>query len=344
MSIKVENISKKYENGVEVLKNIHLEAEKGEFIVLVGPSGCGKSTLLKIIAGLEKSDSGKIFINDIDITEKKPSERGIGMVFQNYALYPHLSVFENLSFPLKIKKENRYSINDKVKNIAKILELEHLLERKPKELSGGQRQRVALGRALIKSPQLFLFDEPLSNLDAKLRNQTRDEIVNIHKRIGISSVYVTHDQIEAMTMADKIAVINEGKILQFDTPYNIYNMPINVFVAEFIGSPKINLIECIAENGVIKTNDGIELTTRNIKNGEYILAVRPEDLRVSESGGIKNILTKKEFYGDEWIFFCNFGEHKIKFKSKNNVIVEDNQVNLTIEKFLLYERSGELIT
>ncbi len=343
MSIKVENISKKYENNVEVLKNIHLEAKKGEFIVLVGPSGCGKSTLLKIIAGLEKSNSGKIYIDEIDITNKKPSERGIGMVFQNYALYPHLSVFENLAFPLKIKKENRYTINDKVKEIAKILELEHLLERKPKELSGGQRQRVALGRALIKSPRLFLFDEPLSNLDAKLRNQTRDEIINIHKRIGISSLYVTHDQIEAMTMADKIAVMNEGKILQYDTPINVYNNPINLFVAEFIGSPKINLINCSIESGLIKSEGGTILATTNIKNGNYILAVRPEDLKIDKEGKIEIILNKKEFYGDEWILFCNFENLILKLKNRSNSIENTNNVKLSIEKYLLYSTNGDLI-
>ena len=221
-SLRIQNINKYYDNDIQALKNVSLEINKSEFLVLVGPSGCGKSTLLRIIAGLEPHQTGDIYLFDRKLTNLNPGKRNIGMVFQNYALYPHLTVFKNLAFPLEIKKIKKDIIEEKVKEISGLIGLEDLLDRLPKQLSGGQRQRVALGRALIKEPDLFLFDEPLSNLDAKLRNTMRNEIMKIHKNFKTTSVYVTHDQTEAMTMADKIAVMNEGNIVQFDTPKNIY--------------------------------------------------------------------------------------------------------------------------
>lgn len=342
MSLKLTNISKIYPNGVEALKNIHLAINNGEFLALVGPSGCGKSTLLRIIAGLEELNSGSIEINEKDITNSKPADRKIGMVFQNYALYPHLTVFENIAFPLSIKKENRYTINDKVKNISKILELDSLLDRKPKELSGGQRQRVALGRALIKEPDLFLFDEPLSNLDAKLRNSMRDEIVNIHKKIGISSVYVTHDQVEAMTMADKIAVMNKGEIMQFDTPYNIYNSPKNLFTAEFIGSPKINTIKL--NININKLPDFLNDKNLILKDGNYTLAIRPENIRINEEGKYKAKFIKSEFYGNEWIYTCEFENSNIKIKSNIAINTSPNSfINFDYDKYLIFDSNEDLL-
>lgn len=345
MSLKLTNISKKYPNGVEALKNIHLEIKDGEFLALVGPSGCGKSTLLKIIAGLEEMNSGKIEINGIDKSNAKASDRKIGMVFQNYALYPHLSVFDNMAFPLNIKKEDKKTITEKVNNISKILELDTLLDRKPKELSGGQRQRVALGRALIKEPDLFLFDEPLSNLDAKLRNSMRDEIVTIHKKIGISSVYVTHDQVEAMTMADRIAVINKGEIMQFDTPFNIYNKPANLFTAEFIGSPKINTLKFKIENNESNSNMFSNESDLNLQDGEYTLAFRPENIEFSSDGKYKAKLIKSEFYGNEWIYTCEIEDNKIKIKSTNAInSALESFITFNYNKYLIFDANGDLVS
>ena len=240
-SIKLNNISKWFGKN-HVIKEINLDISDGEFIVLVGPSGCGKSTLLRIISGLEDLNEGNISINDSDVTDKIPSERGLSMVFQSYALYPHMNVSENIGFSLKTAGIKKEILKKKVLEVAEILKLENLLDRLPKELSGGQKQRVAIGRAIIREPQAFLFDEPLSNLDASLRVEMRLEIARLHKKLGITTIYVTHDQIEAMTLADKIVVINEGKIIQIGTPSELYNFPINLFVAEFIGTPKMNIL------------------------------------------------------------------------------------------------------
>lgn len=341
MSLKLENISKIYPNGVRALEDISLSIADGEFLALVGPSGCGKSTLLKIIAGLEEFNTGKIEINGKDVSKKKPSERGIGMVFQNYALYPHLSVSENIAFPLKIKKIDKNEIKVRVEKIAKMLELDEYLERKPKELSGGQRQRVALGRALIKEPDLFLFDEPLSNLDAKLRHSMRDEIVNIHRKIGISSVYVTHDQIEAMTMADKIAVMNKGNIMQFDTAKNIYNNPQNLFTAEFIGSPKINTFN---KNILDKMFIFDELKVQN-SNLNFI-CVRPEKIEIHDEKieeGIEVTIEKSEYHGNEWIYYFNFENELIKVKSKIEINSTNNTFYLKFNEIYLFDNKENRI-
>ena len=301
MSLNLENISKTYENGVKAVDNISLSINDGEFLALVGPSGCGNSTLLRVIAGLEEYQGGNIYINGEDVSKKKPSERGIGMVFQNYALYPHLSVFENIAFPLQIQKIDKKTINTKVKQVAKLLEIDEYLHRKPKELSGGQRQRVALGRAIIKAPDLFLFDEPLSNLDAKLRQTMREEIVNIHRKSGKSSVYVTHDQVEAMTMADKIAIINKGQIMQFDSPKNIYNNPSNLFAAEFIGTPKINKIKINSS----ETKEMLVKIRKNYPQTEYI-CIRPENIIIKLEKTLNSIevkFDKFEYHGNEWVYY-----------------------------------------
>ena len=241
--VRLENVSKVYDNGYQAVKEMNLDINDKEFVVLVGPSGCGKSTTLRMIAGLEDISEGKLFIDDNIVNDISSKDRDIAMVFQSYALYPHMTIRENMGFALKMKKLKKDEINQKVEEIAKILKLEDLLDRKPAQLSGGQRQRVALGRAMVRNPKVFLLDEPLSNLDAKLRVEMRTEIVRLHEKLDTTFIYVTHDQIEAMTMGDRIAVINEGRLVQFDTPLNLYFRPKNKFIAQFIGSPKMNLIE-----------------------------------------------------------------------------------------------------
>ncbi|EJL49826.1 ATPase component of ABC-type sugar transporter [Rhizobium sp. CF122] len=241
-SVVLDNVRKSF-GSLDVMKGVDLTIDAGEFCVFVGPSGCGKSTLLRIISGLETSSSGKVFIDGKDVTDAEPSQRGIAMVFQSYALYPHLTVAENIGFGLSLAKRPKAEIAEKVKQTADILQLSHLLDRKPKALSGGQRQRVAIGRAIIRNPKVFLFDEPLSNLDASLRAQMRMELTELHAKLGATMIYVTHDQVEAMTMADKIVVLNGGTIEQVGTPMALYNNPATPFVAGFIGSPKMNLFE-----------------------------------------------------------------------------------------------------
>jgi len=239
--VTVKNLNKYFDNGVHAVKDVTFTAEDKEFVVLVGPSGCGKTTILRMIAGLEEVSSGEIYIGDVLVTNVPPKERDIAMVFQNYALYPHMTVFDNMAFALKMRHIPKEDIKRIVYDAAKLLGIESLLKRKPGQLSGGQRQRVAVGRAIVRNPKVFLFDEPLSNLDAKLRVAMRAEIVKLHHTIGNTMIYVTHDQVEAMTMADRIVVMKDGVIQQIDTPLNIYNNPANMFVAGFIGSPAINM-------------------------------------------------------------------------------------------------------
>ncbi len=245
-SIQFEQVSKNF-GKVNVIKTVDFEIKDKEFMVLVGPSGCGKSTLLRMIAGLEEISSGQLRIDGKVVNDISPKDRDIAIVFQNYALYPHMTAYDNLAFCLKIKGFDKQAIREKVLETARILEIEPILDRKPKAMSGGQRQRVAIGRAIVRSPKVFLFDEPLSNLDAKLRGQMRLEIARLHQRLQTTIVYVTHDQVEAMTLGDRIAVINKGEIQQIDTPQNLYNRPANRFVAGFIGSPPMNFIDGILE-------------------------------------------------------------------------------------------------
>lgn len=243
-SIRFKNVTKTYEGAASpVVPNLNLEIKDKEFIILVGPSGCGKSTTLRMIAGLESVSEGELYIGDRVVNKVPPKDRDIAMVFQNYALYPHMNVYKNIAFGLKLRKEDEKEIDRRVHEAAKVLDLEHLLTRKPKELSGGQRQRVALGRAMVRNPAVFLLDEPLSNLDAKLRTSMRTEISRLHKKLDITFVYVTHDQTEAMTMGDRIVVMKEGVVQQFDTPQMLYEQPSNLFVAGFIGSPQMNFLD-----------------------------------------------------------------------------------------------------
>ncbi|MBK7978879.1 MAG: sn-glycerol-3-phosphate ABC transporter ATP-binding protein UgpC [Ignavibacteriae bacterium] len=239
-NLSIKNLFKSYDQKNYAVNNVNIEIANGEFVVLVGPSGCGKSTILRMIAGLEDITKGEIFIDSRLVNNVSPKDRDIAMVFQNYALYPHMSVFENISFGLKLRKFSKEEINKRVNDASEILGLTDLLDRKPKQLSGGQRQRVALGRAIVRNPKVFLFDEPLSNLDAKLRVQMRTEISKLHKKLGTTMIYVTHDQTEAMTMGDKIVILNNGEVQQIDTPMNLYTKPKNKFVAGFIGSPAMN--------------------------------------------------------------------------------------------------------
>ncbi|MBQ3937554.1 MAG: sn-glycerol-3-phosphate ABC transporter ATP-binding protein UgpC [Ruminococcus sp.] len=244
-SVSLREIYKKYSGGVIAVSDFNIEIQDKEFIILVGPSGCGKSTTLRMIAGLEEISEGELYIGDRLVNDVAPKDRDIAMVFQNYALYPHMTVFDNMAFGLKLRKVPKDEIARKVEEAARILDISHLLDRKPKALSGGQRQRVALGRAIVRNPQVFLLDEPLSNLDAKLRAQMRTEIAKLHQKLGTTFIYVTHDQTEAMTMGDRIVVMKDGYIQQIDTPTNLYQNPVNQFVAGFIGSPQMNFIDAV---------------------------------------------------------------------------------------------------
>ncbi|MDS9466743.1 sn-glycerol-3-phosphate ABC transporter ATP-binding protein UgpC [Paracoccus sp. MBLB3053] len=275
-SVTIREVRKSY-GAVEVMHGVSVDIDEGEFVVLVGPSGCGKSTLLRMLAGLEHITSGDIMIGERVVNDLPPKDRDIAMVFQNYALYPHLTVAENMGFSLKLKGTSRAEIEERVKPAAEILGLAHLLDRYPRQLSGGQRQRVAMGRAIVRDPQVFLFDEPLSNLDAKLRVSMRTEIKNLHHRLKTTTVYVTHDQIEAMTMADKIVVMHDGRVEQVGAPLELYDKPANLFVAGFIGSPAMNMIEGRAEAGSFVASDGQRLPVPKAPEGrKLIYGVRPE--------------------------------------------------------------------
>ena len=286
-TVTFSNVNKSY-GQTQIVENLNLELPDGSLTVLVGPSGCGKSTSLRMLAGLEPITSGEIVIGDKTVTRLEPKDRDVAMVFQNYALYPHLTVRENIAFPLRATKEPRAAARKRADEVAESLGLTHLLDRKPKDLSGGQQQRVAIGRAIIRQPSVFLFDEPLSNLDAKLRVETRTELLQIQRRLGITSLYVTHDQEEAMTLSDRMVVMREGKIAQQGTPLEVYGKPANTFVAAFVGSPKMNLIDGELVRGAFVAPNGLrfELGTDS-PDGAVTLGVRPDDLlveTVAESG------------------------------------------------------------
>jgi multiple sugar transport system ATP-binding protein len=279
-TIVLEGISKVFPGGVYAVRDVDLTIDSGEFMVLVGPSGCGKSTLLRMIAGLEEATGGAIRIGDRNVTNLAPRERDIAMVFQNYALYPHLTVERNLGYGLKVRKMDKEEARRRVTEAAHLLGLETLLERKPSALSGGQRRRVAMGRAIVREPAAFLMDEPLSNLDAKLRVTMRAELAKLHERLGVTTVYVTHDQVEAMTLGQRVAVMRDGELQQVDTPQNLYHRPDNLFVAAFIGSPSMNLVEATIEDGhAVFAGFRIPLRgTEQPPSGTVILGIRPQDL------------------------------------------------------------------
>ena len=295
-TIKLENLIKTY-GDVEVLHNLNGDIEDGEFVVVVGPSGCGKSTLLRMIAGLEKITSGEISIGNKIVNDLEPADRDIAMVFQNYALYPHMSVRQNMGYGLKIRKIEKQEIERRVHEAAEILGIKEYLDRKPRQLSGGQRQRVAMGRAIVRDPQVFLFDEPLSNLDAKLRVQMRLEIRKLQKRLNVTSIYVTHDQVEAMTLGDRLMVLNDGVVEQFGTPIELYDNPRTIFVAGFIGSPSMNFIpaECTEKN--ISLCNGKKIKKNINFKGKILIGIRPEHLEEDKKGNIKIVIQMVEQLG-----------------------------------------------
>jgi sn-glycerol 3-phosphate transport system ATP-binding protein len=302
-SIQLKDVVKKYGKGkheLQVIHGVNAEVADREFIVIVGPSGCGKSTLLRMVAGLEEISGGEIWIGDRVVNKLEPAERDIAMVFQNYALYPHMSVFDNMAYGLKIKKVPEAEIKTRVDKAAGILELGQFLDRKPRQLSGGQRQRVAMGRAIVRQPQVFLFDEPLSNLDAKLRAQTRIEIQKLHRELGITSLFVTHDQVEAMTLAQRMIVMNAGVMEQFGTPEEVYHRPASTFVASFIGSPPMNLLSN-APGGRPRT----------------IMGIRPEHLDIGNDGWALQVETT-ELLGAERLIYGRVGTEQIIVRSEEN--------------------------
>ena len=346
--IVIKNLEKSFGDN-KVINNFNIDINDGEFIVLVGPSGCGKSTLLRMISGLESINQGEIFLDEKLINNLLPSKREIAMVFQSYALYPHMSVFENMSFGLKMEKIDKDEINQKVNDAATTLQIKDLLERKPKQLSGGQRQRVAIGRAITRNPKVFLFDEPLSNLDAALRSEMRVEISKLHKKLKSNIIYVTHDQIEAMTLADRIVVLNKGNIEQFGTPNEIYTNPNNIFVAEFIGSPKMNIIK-INKDQIINSNTiklfNNKITFENFKfNDEIYLGIRPEDISIKSDRDIQ--LDVKidliENLGFEKIIYARLSKNQIIIKSSENISYQPLNISFSKDKILFFDKDKNRI-
>ncbi|MBD8665689.1 sn-glycerol-3-phosphate ABC transporter ATP-binding protein UgpC [Rhizobium sp. CFBP 8752] len=281
-NIRLDGVSKSY-GSVSIIPKLDVEFRAGEFTVVLGPSGCGKSTLMQMIAGLERVSGGKIVIGDREVQDLEPRERGCAMVFQNYALYPHMTVFDNIAYSLKIAGLTKGERRVRVDVVAKMLGLTDYLDRKPGQLSGGQRQRVAIGRAIVREPAVLLFDEPLSNLDAQLRHDTRIELADLHKRIGATTVFVTHDQVEAMTLADRILILNKGEVEQYDTPKAIYHRPASIFVARFIGSPPMNILPVTGDGSVLRLSDGQPVADCDLK-GKFQLGIRPEDVLFDTAG------------------------------------------------------------
>jgi len=311
-AITLRNVEKTYAPGtkaaVKVIHGVNAEIASGEFVVIVGPSGCGKSTLLRMVAGLEEITGGEIDIGGRVVNQLEPSERDIAMVFQNYALYPHMSVYDNMAYGLKIKKVAKAEIDTRVAKAAKILELSPLLDRKPRQLSGGQRQRVAMGRAIVRQPAVFLFDEPLSNLDAKLRAQTRLEIQKLHGELGITSLFVTHDQVEAMTLGQRLMVMNGGRIEQIGTPEDVYGKPATIFVAGFIGSPPMNLLKGEADGSRFTVGgQTLELPQSAPRGGTLILGARPEHVEIDPAGAWPLKVDVLEMLGAERLVYGHIG-------------------------------------
>ena len=354
-TLKFRNINKIYENKVQAVFDFNLDVEDKEFIVFVGPSGCGKSTTLRMVAGLEEISSGELYIDDVLVNDVVPKDRDIAMVFQNYALYPHMSVFDNMAFGLKLRKVPKAEIAERVHEAAEILGLEEYLNRKPKQLSGGQRQRVALGRAIVRSPKVFLMDEPLSNLDAKLRVQMRSEIAKIHQRVGATTIYVTHDQTEAMTMASRIVIMKDGYIQQIGTPKEVYNYPANIFVGGFIGSPAMNFFKgrLVDKAFVTEGEEQVKITLtkevyERIKNYEghnIVLGIRPENVNVvaattKKAGTISMEADVVELLGHELIVYGYVDGQRILLKTSaaNDIKVGDViKVNIDMENIHFFD-------
>lgn len=365
-SLSLKNIEKKYPNGFCAVQDFNLEIQDKEFIIFVGPSGCGKSTTLRMIAGLEDISGGELHIEDRLVNGVEPKDRDIAMVFQNYALYPHMSVFDNMAFSLKLRKVPKDEIKKQVEDVAKILGIESLLERKPKELSGGQRQRVAIGRAIVRNPKVFLFDEPLSNLDAKLRVQMRIELAKLHHNLQTTFIYVTHDQTEAMTLGTRIVVMKDGIIQQVDTPLNLYTKPKNKFVAGFIGSPQMNFINTKVE----KTDEGVSLVFGSqsvllpdgkgqvLIDGGYIgkevtMGIRPEDIHDSEifiesskRSVVDAVVNVKELLGAEVLLYMSAenNDFTAKVDPRSQAQPEDTmKIALDLNKVHIFDKETDLV-
>ena len=364
-SLSMKNICKVYPNGFEAVKNFNLEVADQEFIIFVGPSGCGKSTTLRMIAGLEEISSGEFKIDGKLMNEVEPKDRDIAMVFQNYALYPHMSVYDNMAFGLKLRKVPKDEIKKKVEEAAKILDLEKLLDRKPKALSGGQRQRVAMGRAIVRNPKVFLMDEPLSNLDAKLRVQMRTEIAALHNRLKATIIYVTHDQTEAMTLGTRIVVLKDGVIMQVDSPQKLYNEPNNLFVAGFIGSPQMNFIDATCKVEGDKVSLTFDKTTivlppakaKKLADGGYngkkvVMGIRPEDISDSEielaahkDSSFQTEINGYELLGSEVLLYYTIGDAKMSAKVDSKTTARlGSRVTLAMdpEKIHCFDKETEL--
>lgn len=358
--VKFEKVVKRYDKALEdTVKGFELDVKKGEFIVFVGPSGCGKSTTLRMLAGLEEISGGQISIDGNVVNDTHPKDRDIAMVFQNYALYPHMTVYENIAFGLKIKKVPKEEIKKKVAWAGEILGLTDYLERKPKDLSGGQRQRVALGRAIVRNPKVFLMDEPLSNLDAKLRVSMRNEITKLHRELDATTIYVTHDQVEAMTMADRIVVLKDGIIQQIGEPMELYNNPANLFVASFIGAPQMNFLEVKRKGNVIEFEDnskiilpeGVSKQLDMVENKELILGIRPEHMSVTKimlDTFPNQVMNEKilniEKMGNENHVFLKIGEKDIILKVSNQMresIGDDISFVIDINKCHFFDKDSK---
>ncbi len=370
-SLSLEHITKKYPNGFEAVKDFNLQIEDKEFIIFVGPSGCGKSTTLRMIAGLEEISSGTLKIGDKVMNDVEPKDRDIAMVFQNYALYPHMTVYDNMAFGLKLRKVPKDQIDKEVREAARILDLEKLLDRKPKALSGGQRQRVAMGRAIVRNPKVFLMDEPLSNLDAKLRVQMRIEISKIHQRLGATIIYVTHDQTEAMTLGTRIVVMKDGVVQQVDTPQHLYDMPGNLFVAGFMGSPQMNFLDAQIEKdgGKLIAKVGEHkiaipaAKAKALENGGYVgktvtLGIRPEDVEDADSevsevketvakyGKMGSVVKVYELLGAEVFLYFDINGTQVTARVNPNTSAKTgSSINVTfnMDKSHFFDKNTELV-
>ncbi len=345
VSVRLVNLTKRF-GKVLAVDHLNLEVKEGEFVALLGPSGCGKTTTLLMIAGIYKPTEGYIYFDDRVVNDLEPKDRNVGMVFQTYALYPHMKVFDNIAFPLKLKRVPKEEIRRKVLEVARFLHIDDLLDRKPSQLSGGQQQRVALARALVKEPDLFLMDEPLSNLDAKLRVEMRSELKKLQKQLGITTIYVTHDQVEAMTMADRIAVLRKGRLQQFGTPDELYNRPANMFVAGFLGNPPMNFIEgTLVRDGGLYFDFGygrVKLPDLDIE-GEVVLGVRPEDVIIGE-GNLKAEVYVVEPLGREQLITLAMGDVHVKAVAPLSLEVKMGQkvrISFNVNKVHLFDKRTE---
>jgi len=342
-SIKLHAVEKWFDD-LQVIKGIDLEIMDGEFIILVGPSGCGKSTLLRMIGGLEDTSRGSIILDDADVTDQPPSKRGLSMVFQSYALYPHMTVRENMGFSLKVAGTQKEEIDNKVGEAAQILKLEQLLDRRPKDLSGGQRQRVAIGRSIVRAPTAFLFDEPLSNLDASLRVEMRVELASLHQTLKTTMVYVTHDQVEAMTLADRIVVLESGQVAQIGTPKQLYEQPANLFVAQFVGSPKMNIFKNSAAESISKNKEFLKVLNKNREATN--IGIRPEHLLLERGHkqGFLGRVSVVEYLGADCFVFIDCGDLgtlNVRVEgSEQYTIDEEVSANPLLEHLHFFDHQG----